>query len=476
METRKGFQPPILRLPVEILQNIFRGVVDEREWSSIRPVRLTCRHWRDLVAADHALPRHIVLRTGNDCNVYHYPSIYQFDHCVHTATQLARALECIQDAQFRFQVIFEYLLPEGNWELVPWHRFGTQCTSLSIFAIAYDHHQAASDILRHIPLLYNLRRLVLSGNSIVFPSSLPSALQPIPVHNTNGQYLDLFWSPGSLNSPLGFELNPFQHIFNRVTVFTLCTYWTVSPSFLVTLLSSLWVLEDLTWHSSNQSLFDFDLIQKSVDWRFKLKELQVDSKLLPVFLPSVLNELVSLTMRFRPFVDESGGKVFVGEEYDPIYLPRLEELTEEGSWLGLIRTEAPKLQRLRLRGYDGKPEYLVQTKLDPTVLEIDDDESGKAIQALFSRAPFPKLTELRMCVAYDWALEDDRLVRLLSSDDGRRLSSLFPRLRTLVVDVSKWRRPRTIFDDVAKTEMATATRELSRALSASGLPYTVAVR
>ncbi|KAG8808222.1 hypothetical protein FRB91_006354 [Serendipita sp. 411] len=160
------------------------------------------------------------------------------------------------------------------------------------------------------------------------------------------------------------------------------------------------------------------------------------AKLLQLFPQSVLNELVSLNVKFSSQSQREKG-VPAGAEYGPMRLPELEELTENGAWYGLIRTKAPNLRRLYLHGCKGKPEYLVQTELDPIFLEIECHRDAKALDMLFSQARFPNVIDFHVCIVYHQWHEDFRLLQYLAFDQGLRLSESFPKLRTLIVDVTR---------------------------------------
>ncbi|KAG8750292.1 hypothetical protein FRC14_000649 [Serendipita sp. 396] len=468
MEVGKSPDPPIFRLPAEILQHIFRKFLLSA--NSTRNIRLTCRYWRDLVAADRALPRRIALRLINDCRYLHYPSYRQWDHCVHTAAQLTKALECIQDSQFHLHITISKAIAIDGWDLVPWNRFSVQCSGLFISSVPSNLQEAVSGILRRLPILHNLRHLFLWKNSFVFPSSRPSVLQPIPINSPSLRSLKITWSP---EADSNFDPGPFQHIFNELATFELFYHGNiVSTGFLVALLSSLWVLEDFAWSGGILSAEDISFIRESVDWRCKPRALKITANLLSVFPSSVLSELVVLEEDFKYLNDSPNGGNAAEAKCPRLHLPRLEDLTVAGSWSGLARIEAPNLQRLHIDGSSGKLEYLAQMRLNPRFVKLTDECSDQLIEAFISRGPFSNLTELHVCVQYHWGYKDGRFAQLLAIEKGKETSSVFPRLRNMWVVLCEQQAQLYLRVEPEKRE------EMVRTISTdlSDLPYPVSVR
>ncbi|KAG8801015.1 hypothetical protein FRC18_007893 [Serendipita sp. 400] len=127
-------EPPINRLPIEVLQDVFHKVAQRSE--TIRHIRLTCRYWRDLVTSDLTLPRRIVIHhmIGEMDTRSHHSAMG--DYCTHTLGGLAKALGYIQDAMFHLDLRLDKVLSskDEEYDKVPWSRFQTQCTSLAVYS------------------------------------------------------------------------------------------------------------------------------------------------------------------------------------------------------------------------------------------------------------------------------------------------------------------------------------------------------
>ncbi|KAG8830014.1 hypothetical protein FRC17_005583 [Serendipita sp. 399] len=416
----------IFRLPPEILQDIFRILAENSV--STRIVRLTCRYWRDLVAADRSLPRKIVLRDGVSCKRFQYPSESQSGYCVHNAVGLSMALALINDAHFHFHVqIFQPRILVDHWECVPWYLFRKQCSGLFIFSTPLGGDLEIANVLRNIPPLENLKYFYSWKNNMTFPSLLTQVLQPTPVSSRILPTLRLTWAPDRVPT---FDPESFKYIFQNLTRFKLSYSDPVlSIRFLVKLFSSFIKLKELTWDASGYS--DMDTIRTQVDWKFKLQTLRVKSKYISAFPPSVLSELIVLSEDLDNAFDIPGAESGPGTEYNPIQLSRLEQFALSGSWPGLVQVDAPNLRHLSLKGSFGKPEYLAQTRLNPRSIEIWDD-GCRVLGTFFAQQSFTSLVELSIKADARWADTGDQLVHLLSLYAGK-LPSLFPQLKIIGV-------------------------------------------
>ncbi|KAG8758503.1 hypothetical protein FRC14_008064 [Serendipita sp. 396] len=301
------------------------------------------------------------------------------------------------------------------------------------------------------------------GNSIIFSSSFPLSQQPISIRSSSLRPLKLSWAS---ERNLTIDLNPSRLFLNRVTIFELFHQGSIaSVNILVTLFSSLCMLEEFTWTGSIGHPQDLRQIRESVNRRLKLRVLSIGMTMLPLFPSFSLTDLVILTVTSTTSDEKEGS---LEEEYKLIHLPRLKELIERGSWYGLRHIEAPSLQRLRLLGYDGKSENVAQMKLDPAFVEIHDGGTGKIIEALAKRASSLNFTELHICHPCSSVYEDGRLAEIFSPDRARSSSLLFPRLKHLLVEL----RPK--HPDIPRPDNEKC-KELIEA-SFNGFPYLVTVR
>ncbi|KAG8798714.1 hypothetical protein FRC17_007342, partial [Serendipita sp. 399] len=177
----RAHDPAIARLPVEILQDIFRRVAENS--TSTRNIRLTSRFWRDVVAADNSLLRKLALRDSIYCA--NTPQIHKEDweFCVHTPKGLFKALGSVDAAYFHFHVDLNEPIPQEGWEQVPWHRFETQCSALFITSIRRGIHPAVATVLENLPPLRSLQQLSSFDNSMVFPSLPLPFIPPISINS-----------------------------------------------------------------------------------------------------------------------------------------------------------------------------------------------------------------------------------------------------------------------------------------------------
>ncbi|KAG8769824.1 hypothetical protein FRC16_006552 [Serendipita sp. 398] len=466
MEAEKTLDPPIFRLPVEILQYVFRQVVEMPQ--PIRDIRLTCRYWRDLVALDHTLPRTISVENGRYCVSPHHASTYRWDHCVHSAIQLITALQCIQSARVCLYLQSNIPTSKENWDHVPWDQLSGQCSKLFISKlIRPDAYPAFANILGRFPPLLALQYLSSHDNDIIFPSSLPIRKQPISINMPNLRSLS--WS---LQRDPAFDIENFRPIFMELTSFTLTlSELVISVDFLVGLFSSFQRLKDLSWDARFHNSNLVASMRRKVDWNFKLRKLSTNIELLAIFPPPVLHELTVLRgFRNGSFLG-STEVALNGSEGNLLHLPQLTELTLEDSWSKLLWIKAPSLQRLHLLSYYGVSHYVKRMEFTPLFIDIYDGGDGEVIEAFFGRAPLPNLVELHLNVWTCWAYTNDRLVELLSIDIGKKSSSLFPRLRSLVVRLLKYAPKGSQLLHIVRRD--NVKREISAALSS--LPYFVSV-
>ncbi|KAG8772270.1 hypothetical protein FRC15_002865 [Serendipita sp. 397] len=449
-------EPPIFRLPTEIVLDIFHLVANKG--MSIRNVRLTCRYWRDLIASDRLLPRKIVLRPDCDFEPHLY---FKRDHCVHSARQLANALECIGDACFYFHINVWKSMSHENWDIIPWHRFAVQCVELYLNGVSRDFYPTLATILTRLPPLRSLRHLSSNGDCLILPCSLPTDTRPILLPLL--RLRSLMWRP---KGNLAFTMEPIRYLFINITRLGLLYLdFNISTAFLIELFSSCTKLTSLRWIAPRRHSKKLEAIKNGVNWQFELRELEITYGLLPAFPPDVLSGLASLTERLHPSKGQMPISEVTGTKEDRLYFPRLRELTVASTQSDLLHIKAPNLHRLCLSGDFGAPEYVSQMELTPRIMEIEDWENGAAIEAFLARTPIPNLVELQMHVG-TWAYggSDGRLARLLSADIGKQSSILFPDLKFLLVKLHKWH------------SMAVTMEEkqgISDALG--GLPYPVIV-
>ncbi|KAG8814600.1 hypothetical protein FRC17_001060 [Serendipita sp. 399] len=433
-QATQNYESIVFRLPVEILEEIFRRVAWQS--SSIRNVRLTCRDFRDLVDADRTLPRHISLQMGGHCRHFHYPAKDQRDHCVHNAKQLVAALECIKGAPFHFRIIMHWMFaisldhPLDNkilWDSVPWHIFSAQCTGVAIGPIS-GYNRMTREILQYIPPLPNLKYFDSRGNSLVSPSLIA---QLIPVDTPSPQSLELSWAPEFSSQ---FDEAPSDSIFQNIKTFNFSHVEVLPNHFLIALFSSFRALKYLTWNEYMGYRWDPDTIRRGIDWNFRLQRLRTKSSLLLAIPPTVLTDLLVLTVDLDTSEDTPLPEV---ENYR-LHLPHLTELTLNGLWVSLVQVEAPNLRHLNLVGHRGDSGYLARTKLTPSFLNISDEGSGQTMEALLEREPWPRVTELLLHVEAHWACRDGRLAKLFSVDT---VTAKFPQMKTLLIEIRRrWTR------------------------------------
>ncbi|KAG8865015.1 hypothetical protein FRC20_009982 [Serendipita sp. 405] len=435
--------------------DILRRVANES--MSTRNVRLTCRYWRDLVASDRILPRKIVMQY--ECDSSRHSSRLGRDHCVHSARQLARALELVRDAHFHFHIQIQKPMPEEDWDIVPWNRFTAQCSGLFLARVVRESYPTLATILTKLPPLHSLRHLSSQGDCLILPAPLTTEHQPVPIHILSLQSLS--WIPKGY---IIFNIEPIKYLLTGITRLELIhPGFDISINFLVGLFSSCTNLEDLTWFPPRPHPEDLKDIRRRVKWQSKLRELRITHGLLSAFPPLALRSLTSLSETSHSREDKASRNESTVTEDDQLHLPRLVDLTMAGTWSDLLHIKAPNLHQLHLSGNFGSPKYVSQMDLTPYIVDIEDWESGEVIKAFLGRAPIPNLVEIQMHVGI-WACGDGLLAQLLTADIGKQSSLLFPCLKCLLVKLRKWC-PQGL--DVTTEEKRVITEGLS------GLPYSV---
>ncbi|KAG8769837.1 hypothetical protein FRC16_006551, partial [Serendipita sp. 398] len=339
----------------EIMLDIFRRIADESMLT--RDVGLTCRNWHDLLASDRLIPREIVWRS--DCHL-RYHLYFERYHCVHSARELAKALECIGDAHFHFRINMGGPMPPEAWDLVPWHRFAVQCIGLHLSGVSRKLYPSLATILTRLPPLQSLRHLTSSGDSLVHPCSFPTNTRPalLPILGLRS----LTWMP---KGDLATTMEPVRYLFTNITTLKLLHPGAnISTTLLVEMFSSCTKLERLAWIAPRCHPKTLEAIRNGVNWQFQLQELRITYGLLPAFPPLVLSRLTSLSERLYPGTGQVPIDGSTGTEDDRLHLPRLRELTV--------------------------------MSLTPQVVKIEDRRNGGAIEAFLARAPIVNLIELQM--------------------------------------------------------------------------------
>ncbi|KAG8751609.1 hypothetical protein FRC14_007729, partial [Serendipita sp. 396] len=130
------------------------------------------------------------------------------------------------------------------------------------------------------------------------------------------------------------------------------------------------------------------------------------------------------------------------EDKTSITLPALAHLTLIGSWIDLLRIDAPLLQTLVLSAGKIAPNkdalpYLIHTQLRPSLVHIVDPSARGVILGGLLRGPFTDIIELKIHVSIDW-VNAGRLEQFLAAPkSGKKQgqSMIVPNLRHLVVSV-----------------------------------------
>ncbi|KAG8807902.1 hypothetical protein FRC17_004208, partial [Serendipita sp. 399] len=294
-------KPPILLLPIEVLQYIFRIVANQSFF--IRNVRLTCRDWRDLVAADNSLPRSIIVLGDVDRFLArNLPTSPPCDYRVYTAAELVRVLDYIQDANFSLYVTIEGGVDcWGEWDSVPWRRFQEQCVELYVnpgdffFLVKF---------LKMLPVLRNLRFAQIHG----MQAALPSVLKHLPPNNYRLRSLELRIHLVFHSSSYVSTITEFRHVFCELRTLKWYVPGVIPKEPIISLFKSLEKIEEL--YIPCEPVYDdvIDSIRRSVDWKIRPKKLHVSTTIFQAFPPSILCDLTILRLSagFKSFGIDDG--------------------------------------------------------------------------------------------------------------------------------------------------------------------------
>ncbi|KAG8831770.1 hypothetical protein FRC17_002605 [Serendipita sp. 399] len=396
---------PITTIPEEILLKIFHEYYGLAH--SLVILRLICRSWSNLVTSAISLPRRIFLTDGCSCKEYCKPSgTHTNDYCCRSGGHLHQALELIQGAYFEL-TIYTPIIPSTSevWDLLPWHKFRTQCIGITAHSGAYDFSTAEDPDLTVVPLLnrlpspQNLQYLALHDNGTVISSILSRidgnshSLKSMEVSHTpsNGGPFD----PHSLRSVLS-NLESFDSSIALAGEFSI--------GFSTALLSSFRNLKNLRWDGPNHDPEHIHSILETVEWRFTLDRLDTCYSLLLGF-PShpTLSQLKELVIRASRDDEEH-------DQIDSTFeLVHLTDLKLIGSWKGLVQISAPNLEHLALHGTWGSPppveeiDDLLETRLRPKKLDVHDDGYGFILRPLLLQGSLASgVEELNMHVRSGW--------------------------------------------------------------------------
>ncbi|KAG8854251.1 hypothetical protein FRC20_001077 [Serendipita sp. 405] len=434
---------PIKTLNDDILLHIFRSYLDTRR--SIIKLLLTCSQWRDIVLRHPSLRSHIhfwqvkyMINMKRAASSGGYDSIYPHDLSLACTTpkQLAEAIERLNGASFTitFHGPITHLGDDTpSWECVPWKVFSERCTAIHTLSGGIEF-----PILENLPAMTSLKSIaglpfINGGLSRILHKISKGVASPLQ---------SLFIkAPGDLNPEL------FPEILARIKTFEIAddTLVRFKHDQCLRLLSSFRDLEHLRWKGDRQ---DANKIRELVSWRFKLKTLTI-TELLPSLFPfSVLESLVELTIEIQRILPIEDYQNLVSSDEDSnedktsITLPALAHLTLVGSWIDLLRIDAPLLQTLVLSAGKIAPNkdalyYLVHTRLRPSIVHIVDPSARGVILGGLLRGPFTDIIELKIHVSIDW-VNAGRLEQFLAAPkSGKKQgqSMIVPNLRHLVVSV-----------------------------------------
>ncbi|KAG8829937.1 hypothetical protein FRC17_005762 [Serendipita sp. 399] len=416
-------KPPILLLPIEVLQYIFRIVA--RQSFSIRNVRRTCRDWRDMVTADNSLPRSIIVLGDVDHFIArNLPTSPPCDYRVYTAADLARGLDHIQDAQFSLYVTIKGGVDfREEWDLVPWHRFQEQCVELYVDPGDFFFFPSLVKFLKMLPVLRNLRFAQIHG----MQAALPSALKHLPANNHRLRSLELEIHLALYSSSYVSTIQEFRHVFCELRTLKWYVPGVVPKEPIISLFKSLEKIEELHILCEPVRDDDIDSIRHSVDWKIRPKELHVSTTIFQAFPPSILCDLTILYL-------SSGYKSF-GIDYGVIYLPQLVDLTLVSAWDCLDYFEAPGLKDLHLLGENVWAEYLTHSqRLYPVLVEIGGSEKAK--ENFLIGTPFPSIVDLHLHIDTEQIGTLTRLAESLLFDPTKDKSLWLPQLEYLLVTLS----------------------------------------
>ncbi|KAG8818424.1 hypothetical protein FRC17_010838 [Serendipita sp. 399] len=394
--------PPIAAIPSEILIKIFKEYTYMA--NSLIRLRLTCRLWRDIICSSLSLARCISLSGYPSCWEDCIPAgAHCYDYCCRSVHHLGQALELLGCAQFKLHAytLFE-LSTEAAWNLIPWSKFTTQCVGIELYSHArlsrnpYD--QTYVPFFQRLPLLRNLRFLYLYDNGLIAPSIFSKVDQTT-------QSLTALEILYTLPDGKPFEPQSVKDMLANLRSFDSALSHSVefSIDFSISLLSSFRNLKDLTWDGPNYSSHNVHALLEAVDWGFTLDRLETCYSLLAGFpLDPTLKNLRELEIRTN---QEDADNKQAGRRLE---LPLLTSLTLIGSWIGLVQIDAPNLVRLALHGKRdfpppvGEIDGLLETRLRPKRLDVQDDGNGFVLKSFLLRGPFSGVMKLEMHVDPRW--------------------------------------------------------------------------
>ncbi|KAG8796401.1 hypothetical protein FRC17_008004, partial [Serendipita sp. 399] len=364
-----------------------------------------------------------------------YDEVLPYDLAVICTTpkQLVRAIERLNGLPFTVRFwdttrLWDYFhdptgLGDEPWAEVSLQAFSERCTGI------YIHQQGVEcSILKSIPTLRSIKEFFCSDymNTNVrgilqrIPKGTPSPLRSLSVRSRDGLDPDLF-------PHIAAGLRSFSA---RDTAFEFTTEQYQQ------LISSFRDLEHLSWRGEP----DDAELRKESNWSFQLKTLTTSRIVSSIYPLSILKGLQELTIDCRDALAWEHQSALAEE---PIAFPHLTHLVLIGSWIDLLRIDAPLLQKLVLEGGLFRPrvntrQYLVKTRLRSAVVHLVDLGEGLLLDSLL-RGPFSAVVELRIHVPQRWVLNRG-LRRLLStpSTAGKEQAPpvpTVPNLRHLVVAV-----------------------------------------
>ncbi|KAG8786507.1 hypothetical protein FRC15_011312 [Serendipita sp. 397] len=429
---------PIERLDYDVLLHTFRIYLEMNR--SIVNLLLTCSRWHNIVESQPSLRSNIHFWPAGHLSSIkkavsksRHDSLYSHDVGVActTPTQLRRAIERLNGAPFTISfhgyiAIKDY--PKNEWDCISWPAFSERCTGIHILNGTVELPILESlPVMRKISVLSDIKSTGKNVPVILYkiPKGIPSPLLQVYIN-----------APGDLDPIL------FPKIIARIKTLEIAGDVPVSFSQeqCQRLLSSFRDLEHLTWRGNRH---DADNLREAVSCGFKLKSLTVTGLMSSPFPFSVLESLVELTMDVQcvPPIGDYISLTTGGDSDNSnvvITLPVLTHLALIGSWIDLLRIDAPLLQKLILNPgkYQETPIrllYLTHTRLRPSTVHIVD-QSGDVILEIFLRGTFDSISELKIHVPA-WWVKSGRLERFLAVPKGRKESMIVPNLRHLVVSV-----------------------------------------
>ncbi|KAG8806609.1 hypothetical protein FRC17_004908 [Serendipita sp. 399] len=408
---------------------------------------LVCIRWTNIVTRNPSLRSNIqfahtefMLQLKQVAHKAGYEKVLPYDLAVICTTpkQLARAIERLNGLPFtvKFWDITSFgpnswnppELEDEFWAGVSLQAFSERCTGIHI-----DQQGAECSILERDPTprsimeIFSLDYVSASVRRILetIPEGTPSPLRSLSVRSRDDLNLELFphiaaglRSFSARNTSLG-GFGGFTTEERR------------------RLISSFRDLEHLNWRGEP----DDAELREETTWPFRLKTLATSSIVDSIYPLSILRGLQELTID----CDDAWASEYQSTlAKDPITFPHLTHLVIVGSWIDLLRIDAPLLQKLVIEGGTLRPrvdahQYLVQTRLRPAVVHlVDPGEEGSLLDILL-RGSFSAVAELKIHVPQQWVLNRG-LERLLSTPKTDREEQpppvpTVPNLRHLVVAV-----------------------------------------